>query len=105
MKPIDAATTLGELQDYVRQFATERGFDDESVEQKFVLLVEEVGELAKAIRTTAGVKFADDTRRTTLKEELADVQLLLLNIANTLAIDMSRALEEKEVKNRKRLWK
>lgn len=97
-------TTLKELQDYVRAFATERGFDDETVEQKFVLLVEEVGELAKAVRMVANIKFAGDTARTEIEDELADVQLLLFNIANKLGVDMPTAIENKEVKNRTRSW-
>lgn len=104
MVKITENTTLKELQDYVRAFATDRGFDDESVEQKFVLLVEEVGELAKAIRMVSNIKFAADTARTEIEDELADVQLLLLNIANKLSIDMPTAIENKEAKNRKRTW-
>lgn len=102
---ISAEMTIAELQSYVKARATERGFDDETVEQKFVLLVEEVGELAKAIRNTSGVKFADDTKRTVVEDELADVQMLLLNIANSLNVDMAEALEYKEAKNRNRIWK
>lgn len=97
-------TTVQELQQYVKRVTVERGFDDESVEQKFILLVEEVGELAKAMRHVSGIKFADNTSRTELSEEIADVQFLLLNIANKLGVDMVEAFEAKEVKNRKRNW-
>ena len=98
-------TTIKELQDYIRQFVTDRGFENESVEQKFVSLVEEVGELAKAIRPAIGIKFAADTSRTEIEEEFADVLLLLLSLANKLDVDMATAIENKEVKNRKRSWR
>ncbi len=97
-------TTFHELQKYVAKVTIERGFDDESAEQKFILLVEEVGELAKAMRHISGLKFADNTSKTELYEELADVQFLLLNVANKLGVDMVEAFEAKEVKNRKRSW-
>jgi len=98
-------TTIKELQEYIRQLVIERGFEDESIEQKFVSLVEEVGELAKAIRPAIGIKFAADTSRTEIEEELADVLLLLLSLANKLDVDMVTAIENKEVKNRKRSWR
>lgn len=102
---ITGETTIKELQDYARAICTERGFDDESLEQKFLLLVEEVGELAKALRKVSNIKFAGDTARTEVEDELADVQLLLLNISNKLEVDLAGAVEQKEAKNRKRNWK
>jgi len=97
--------TLKEMQKYVRQMTADRGFDHENISNKLVLFMEEVGELAKAVRKEAGMKFSETTRRTELEEELADVQIVLLDIANTLGIDMRTAVAAKEIKNHKRTWK
>lgn len=83
----------------------ERGFDLTDPSKKLVMLMEEVGELAKAVRKAAGLKFTDTTRQTDLKEELADVQIVLLGLASMLEIDMTTAVADKEAKNRKRHWK
>lgn len=42
--------SLKEIQEYIRRVIKIRGFADESAEQKMLMLIEEVGELAKAIR-------------------------------------------------------
>lgn len=83
----------------------DRGFNTDDASKKLVLLIEEVGELAKAIRKIAGLKFTDTTKRTELKEELADVQIVLLGLASLLDVNMFDALIEKETKNAKRDWK
>jgi hypothetical protein len=41
--------TLGDLQAYIRDIEVRRGFADESVLQKCLLMGEEVGELYKAV--------------------------------------------------------
>jgi NTP pyrophosphatase (non-canonical NTP hydrolase) len=97
--------TVKELQEYIRQMTAHRGFDSESIGNKLILFVEEVGELAKAIRKEAGMKFSETTQRTELEEELADVQIVLLDIANKLGIDMRTAVAAKETKNHERVWK
>jgi NTP pyrophosphatase (non-canonical NTP hydrolase) len=40
-----------------------------------------------------------------VREELADVQIVLLGLASMLDVDMFEAVKEKEEKNRKREWK
>lgn len=67
--------------------------------------MEEMGELAKAVRKEAGMKFSETTRRTELEEELADVQIVLLDIASKLGVNMRAAVAAKEMKNSQRTWK
>ena len=69
------------------------------------MLMEEVDELAKATRKIAGLKFTDTTLQTDVKEELADVQIVLLGLASMLEVDMDEAVRAKEAKNRKHTWK
>ena len=83
----------------------ERGFDIKDPSKKLIMLMEESGELAKAVRKVSGLKFTDTTEQTNLKEELADVQIVLLGLASLLEVDMFEAVIDKEFKNRKRGWK
>jgi len=97
--------SLNELQQYIWQMNIDRGFSTDNASKKMVMLVEEIGELAKAIRKITGLKFTDTTKRTELKEELADVQIVLLGLSSLLDVNMFEALIEKETKNAKRDWK
>lgn len=102
--PIPSDITLKRLQDYIWQMNIDRGFNTEDASKKLVMLIEEVGELAKAVRKTAGLKFTETTKQTELAEELADVQIVLLGLASLTGIDMRKAVAEKEAKNRQRKW-
>ena len=97
--------TLKDLQDYVERAVKERGFDKDSVEQRFMLLLEEVGEFAKAARSHAGMPFADDTTTKELEHEAGDVLNVLLGICNLLEIDLEKAYRAKEELNKQRIWK
>jgi NTP pyrophosphatase (non-canonical NTP hydrolase) len=54
--------SLKNLQAYVWQMNIERKFNTEDPSKKLVMLMEEVGELAKAVRQAAGLKFTETTR-------------------------------------------
>lgn len=82
----------------------ERKFNIEDPSKKLVMLMEEVGELSKAVRKTVGMKFTETTKVTDIEEELADVQIVLLGLASLLQIDMFDAVIRKEEKNKKRTW-
>ena len=101
---IDELESLTDIQKYIWQMNVDRGFSDNTPEQKMLLLTEEFGELAKAIRKTIGMGFDAATTTTEVKEELADVQILLLGLASMLDVDMTDAIRIKEDKNRKRTW-
>jgi NTP pyrophosphatase (non-canonical NTP hydrolase) len=95
---------LEEYQTLVRQLVIERGFDKETVPEVFTLLVEEVGELAKAIRKANGQKVDKASKVHDLEEEAADVFWLLIDLCNRLDIDLAKAFAAKEQKNRQRKW-
>jgi NTP pyrophosphatase (non-canonical NTP hydrolase) len=96
--------TLKDLQTYVDEMVRERGFTD-NVSQRFMLLLEETGEFAKAARKHAGLKFAPDTHTAELDEEAADVLIILLGLCNLLDIDLEKAFRAKEERNKLRTWK
>lgn len=82
----------------------ERGFDKETIPEVFTLLIEEIGELAKAIRKETGQKVDKNSRIHNVEDEAADVFWLLLDLCNRLNIDIGKAFQAKEVKNAKRTW-
>ncbi len=91
--------SLRDLQKRVQSLCKKKGWDKLSDEKTFILLVEEVGELAKAIRKEnnfLGEKTS--VSRANLEEELADVLSYLADIANRFNIDLEKAYLDKENK-------
>lgn len=99
------AMTLREFQSYVRRLETERGFADDTVLQKCLLLGEEVGELFRSIRKSAGIGVdATAPQEENPAHELADILIILATIANRLDIDLDEAIRAKEAINARRHW-
>lgn len=101
---VEISQNIKELQSYIWQKNIDRGFSEESAERKMLMLTEEVGELAKAIRQHIGMGFSETTSKNEAAEELADVLIITLGLASTLKIDVYTALTQKEAKNAKRNW-
>lgn len=97
--------TLSDIQEYVHAVGVHRGFDKESVQDSFMLLAEEIGELAKALRKMHDVKVANDSAVGKVEHEAADVFWMLLCVCNGLGIDLEQAMRDKEEHNKKREWK
>jgi NTP pyrophosphatase (non-canonical NTP hydrolase) len=97
-------TSIIAYQRYIRQVMTERGFDDETVSQKFMLLLEEAGEFAQAARKQANLAQATDTAVETLNDAAADVLAILLDICNHVDVDLEKAFITREHKNQTRTW-
>jgi NTP pyrophosphatase (non-canonical NTP hydrolase) len=100
---LPVSDSLKTIQDYVRQMHKERGFVADP-SKELLMLTEEVGELAKAIRKHAGMKFSETTRQTEAAEEVADVFIVLLALASLMDIDVHTAFLAKETKNQGRVW-
>jgi len=97
--------TLDDYQSLIKQLVLERGFEKETVAEVFMLLQEETGELAKAIRKSSGMKTSDHSKTHNLEEELADVLWLVFDLANRLNINLTKAFADKEKENQNRIWK
>jgi NTP pyrophosphatase (non-canonical NTP hydrolase) len=95
---------LAEYQDLIKKLVIKRGFDKETVPEVFTLLIEEVGELAKAIRKHNGQKVDLARKQHEVEEEAADVFWLLIDLCNRLDIDLAEAFAKKEAKNATRVW-
>lgn len=97
--------TLKDLQHYLAEVCQERGWTKDSPSEKFVLFIEEVGELAKAMRKSAGLyEERAKQRDISLEEEFADVLSYLLDLANTYQVDLEKAFRAKEEVNQSRIW-
>lgn len=98
--------SLTDLQEYTSWMVKNRGFSEEGLTEVTLLLVEEVGELAKAIRFDQGLKVTRDSisRIKPIESELADCLIYLLNLANLSNVNLEKALRDKEATNGKREW-
>jgi NTP pyrophosphatase (non-canonical NTP hydrolase) len=103
---INERSSVPALQRYIHEMVVRRGFNEESPREALLLFVEEVGELAKAMRKYLGLKTDQDKqeRYGKLEGELADVFIYLLDISNLLNVSLFSALRDKEVENEKRTW-
>ncbi len=91
--------SLSALQTYYEKIAAERGYEKESARDCLLLLTEEIGELARAVRKTSGLVRHGGYAGVNVAAELADVQLYLVHLANILGVDLGRAVVEKEAEN------
>ena len=96
--------SLPELQRYVEWLEEDRGFSDQTILEKCLLLGEEVGELFKAVRKSSGLAVDADSEEREVADELADVLIFLGSIANRAGVDLDEALRAKEAVNRTRVW-
>jgi NTP pyrophosphatase (non-canonical NTP hydrolase) len=95
---------LAAYQQYIQQVMHERGFDDETISQKFMLLLEEAGEFAKAAREKANLAQAADNTAEDLSDAAADVFAILLDVCNHIGLDLEQAFINREHKNQSRTW-
>ena len=102
--PIEGSPALGDLQRYVQEMETERGFTHRGVVQQCLLLGEEIGELFKAVRKHEKMRTGTTSITGTVDEELADVLIYVCAIANRLDVNLEDALRRKEAFNETRVW-
>ena len=93
---------LKALQTYYLRAALTRGWDTEGAAECMLLLTEEVGELARSVRHYAGLTRHGANNNENAAEELADVQLYVVHLANVLGVDLANAVTDKEAKNLQR---
>ena len=99
----DAKTTLLELRNFVREFVDERNWREFHTPKNLSMsLAIEAAELMEHFQwlTPDESLSLDETKRSEVGEEMADVFCYLLAISNELSIDLAAAIEKKMVKNR-----
>ena len=107
LKKLTDKSSINEIQSYIKEVMQIRGFNKEKSSDKILLLVEEVGELAKAIRKNESKLGIDKTKEynySSIESEIADVFIVLLSICDILNIDLLKAFLNKEEENIKRIW-
>ncbi|MEQ1830238.1 MAG: MazG nucleotide pyrophosphohydrolase domain-containing protein [Pirellula sp.] len=86
MNSAKADVSLRDFQQLIRTMYFEKD-EERGVSGTFMWLMEEIGELASALRT--------GTDQENLEEEFADVVAWLTTIANVAGVDLSAALQKK----------
>ena len=107
LKKLSDKSSINEIQSYIKKVMEVRGFNKEKSSDKILLLVEEVGELAKAIRKNEKKLGIDKTKEynySSVESEIADVFIVLLSICDILNIDLLKVFLDKEEENIKRIW-
>ena len=107
LKKLSNESSINEIQSYIKKVMEVRGFNKEKSSDKILLLVEEVGELAKAIRkneSNLGIDKTKEYNYSSIESEIADVFIVLLSICDILNIDLLKAFLNKEEENIKRIW-
>lgn len=97
---------INSMQAFCRRFVEEKGFENESILETFLLWQEEIGELASAIRKSTGIKTNEESarKRDNLEHEMADCLKYLLILSNKLEIDLLKAFRNKQLIDVKRVW-
>ncbi|WP_378733794.1 nucleotide pyrophosphohydrolase [Nocardia brasiliensis] len=98
---------IDRLQSMVADFAAERAWERFHTPKNLVMaLTGEVGELSELFQWLTDEQsqalMDDPTRRTRVEEEVADVFIYLLRLADVLQIDLVAAVEAKIQKNAER---
>ena len=101
--------TLRECQEFHRWLDREKGFSGD-LPTNVMLLVEEIGEVAKEVRglmrsgADPGRLRQAQAARGRLREELADCLAYIVKLANYTDIDLEQAYVEKMRVNIERVW-
>ena len=93
---------LAAFQHYYRRVALQRGYKSESPKDCLLLMVEEVGELAREIRRRERLVRHGPSSGSSESKELADIFLYVVHMANVLDVDLSKVVQEKELINLQR---
>jgi NTP pyrophosphatase (non-canonical NTP hydrolase) len=105
MAIINSEDQISRLQQEVHRFEVDHCFDQQGAAVKCLLLGEEVGELFKAVRMASGVAVDSGSATKAVGEELADVFIFLLALANRFELNLGAEANRKLEKNRLRSWK
>ena len=95
-------TSMRAFQYYYRRAAIRRGYVGEGALECVLLMLEEVGELARAIRKERNIARHHGSQNSVASEELADVFLYVIHMANTLGVDLADVVRTKDLRNEHR---
>jgi NTP pyrophosphatase (non-canonical NTP hydrolase) len=84
---------ISALQDWVRNDWEKNSSNIPSTELQLLYLMEEMGEVAEAIRKTSGAKNRIN-KKVNLGSEMADLLVCLVTLANTFEVDIEAEIVE-----------
>ena len=90
---------LRAFQRYYKRVASQRGYERETAQNCLLLMVEEIGELAHAVRKREKLARHGNARSVSEAHELADVLMYVIHMANILDLDIGSAVLDKEQLN------
>ena len=93
---------LKAFQYYYHRAAVQRGYHSEGPKECLLLMVEEVGELAREIRKRERLVRHGAPTASSESRELADIFLYVIHMANVLDVDLARVVQDKELINLQR---
>jgi len=94
---------IEDLQKLIEGFAKKRDWDKYHTAKNLALaLGSEVGELQAEFRWLAENENLTEKKLNSIKDEIADVSIFLLRLAQVLNIDLSQAVRDKLLENEKR---
>jgi NTP pyrophosphatase (non-canonical NTP hydrolase) len=105
MDPLPLRASLRDIQDYVAKLEVERGFHERPAVAQCLKLVEEVGEVCRAVGKLEGQPEDPHGRVNDLGEEAVDSLLMLIAVINRYGIDLEDAFRRKERRNNSRVWR
>ena len=94
--PIPPLPAVQPFQTYYARAAVRRGYEKESPQDTLLLMLEEFGELARALRKRQKLRRDSKGRVGQEEQELADVFIYVVHLANVLGIDLADAVHKKE---------
>jgi NTP pyrophosphatase (non-canonical NTP hydrolase) len=91
------------FQNYYKKVAVQRGYEKESAQNCLLLMIEEIGELARGLRKDEKLeRHHASTSNST--QELADVFIYVIHMANILNADLGEVVRDKELSNWSRFF-
>lgn len=98
--PTIPAKGLTAMTAYYKKAAQIRGYDEETIGDTLLLLTEELGELARAVRKHKKLRRDGEYNKDlSIVQELADIQLYLFHLANICEVNLADAVIMKETDN------
>jgi NTP pyrophosphatase (non-canonical NTP hydrolase) len=94
--PVPPLPAVQSFQSYYAHAAVRRGYQKESPQDTLLMMLEEFGELARAVRKRQKLRRDSKGRVGQAEHELADIFIYVVHMANVLGVDLGEAVHKKE---------
>ena len=97
--PVPPLPAVQAFQKYYATAAMRRGYEKETAQDTLLLMLEEFGELARAVRKRHKLRRDSKGEVSNEEHELADIFIYVIHMANVLGVDLAAAVQSKEQLN------